>query len=103
MRDGDHMETREERRARWRKERMARLLANDDALALIREILEETGIFRISMTGNSQTFFREGQRAIGLWLLNEIYEAAPDRLAGVIVFTKQEEEDGRDRNDRSDG
>ena len=54
------------------------------------------------MTGNSQTFFREGQRAIGLWLLNEIHEAAPDKLAGVIVFTK-EETDGRGTDGRGHG
>lgn len=95
-------ETEREAENRRREERWRRLLGNDDALALIREIFEQTGIFRTSMTGNSQTFFREGQRAIGLWLLNEIHEAAPDKLAGVIVFTK-EETDGRGTDGRGHG
>ena len=95
-------ETEREAENRRREERWRRLLGNDDALALIREIFEQTGIFRTSMTGNSQTFFREGQRAIGLWLLNEIHEAAPDKLAGVRVVTK-EDTDGRGTDGRGHG
>lgn len=33
---------------------------------LIWRLLEETGLYRSSFTGNSETFFREGERNVGL-------------------------------------
>lgn len=38
------------------------------------ELLEYCGIYRTSFTGNSETFFREGQRSVGLKLLADIHE-----------------------------
>lgn len=35
-------------------------------------LLGEAGVFRSSFTGNSETFFREGKRAMGLHMLEEI-------------------------------
>ena len=39
---------------------------------LVWRILEQTGMYRTSFTGNSTTFFNEGQRNIGLWLVDEV-------------------------------
>lgn len=41
-------------------------------------MLEVTGVYRSSFTGNSETFFREGQRNVGLKLISDIHELAPD-------------------------
>lgn len=38
-------------------------------------ILEACGVFRTSMTGNSQTFFNEGRRSVGLEIFAAINEA----------------------------
>ena len=35
-------------------------------------LLGEAGVFRSSFTGNSETFFREGKRALGLHMLEQI-------------------------------
>lgn len=43
--------------------------------------LDDAGVFRTSFTGNSETFFREGMRNMGLKLLNEIHEVCPDLYA----------------------
>ena len=40
-------------------------------------LLSGTGVFRTSMTGNSQTFFNEGRRDIGLMILKDVMEANP--------------------------
>lgn len=40
--------------------------------------LEVCGIYKTSMTGNSSTFYNEGMRAVGLALLADIMEAAPE-------------------------
>jgi hypothetical protein len=39
---------------------------------LVWRILEQTGQHRTSFTGNSTTFFNEGQRNVGLWLVDEV-------------------------------
>lgn len=41
-------------------------------------MLETTGVYRSSFTGNSETFFREGARNVGLKLISDIHEFAPD-------------------------
>jgi phosphoglycolate phosphatase-like HAD superfamily hydrolase len=41
-------------------------------------LLEQTGVYRSSFTGDSQTFFNEGQRNIGLKLIAQIHEITPD-------------------------
>ena len=45
-----------------------------------------TGIFRSSFTGNSETFFREGERNVGLKLLTEVTRDAND-----LYLTAQQE------------
>ena len=41
-------------------------------------MLEVTGVYRTSFTGNSTTFFNEGMRNVGLQLIANIHEFAPD-------------------------
>lgn len=41
-------------------------------------LLEKTGVYRSSFTGSSETFFREGQRNVGLFLIGEIHEICPE-------------------------
>jgi len=40
--------------------------------------LSLAGIYRTSFTGNSHTFFNEGKRQMGLYLLADVMEAGPD-------------------------
>lgn len=48
------------------------LMASKQGRRLMRRWLGETGIYRTSFTGNSETFFREGKRAFGLYLTDEL-------------------------------
>jgi hypothetical protein len=48
--------------------------------------LSDCGVFRNSFTGNSQTFFNEGQRNVGLKMLNEINSLCPDKY---MLMTKE--------------
>lgn len=64
-------------------------------------LLERTGVYRSSFTGNSETFFREGQRNVGLMLMAQIHEVCPDQYA--VMLKEQQNvrtnaDDGR-RND----
>lgn len=48
-------------------------------------LLERTGIYRTSMTGNSYTFFNEGQRNIGLFVQAVVTEHCPEDYAKMLV------------------
>lgn len=43
--------------------------------AFVWQILEECGVYKSSMTNDSWTFYKEGQRSVGLWLLQRLFEA----------------------------
>jgi hypothetical protein len=51
---------------------------------LVWRILERTGQHRTSFTGNSTTFFNEGQRNIGLWLVDEVLSADTNQYLTMI-------------------
>lgn len=46
--------------------------------------LVDCGVFRTSFTGNSHTYFNEGMRNVGLKLLADINEAAPEAYLQMI-------------------
>jgi hypothetical protein len=48
------------------------------------------GIYRLSYTGNSDTNFREGERNIGIRMMNDIMEANPDAYLQMINENKKE-------------
>lgn len=52
-----------------------KLLSIPEGRRVIWRILEESGIFKSSFTGNSTTFFNEGKRDIGLLVLEEVMKA----------------------------
>ena len=80
-----------------RKEKMAVLAArditdlqsmmkNDFGRRFICKLLEDTGIFRPSFTGNSSTFYNEGQRSIALLYI----PALEEHCAADYILMQQE-------------
>ena len=69
------------------------LLDSVHGRAVIWRILSQCGVYRTSFTGDSETFFKEGKRAVGLWLLDELFEADP------AAFSLMQKE-ATDRGDR---
>lgn len=55
---------------------------------VINRIMEFCGMFRTSFTGNSYTFFNEGQRNVGLFLYGELQEV-PDLYLDMIAEAKK--------------
>lgn len=47
-------------------------MRSPDGRRVLKDILAFTGIFELSFTGNSQTFFNEGRRAVGLKILEAL-------------------------------
>ncbi|CAB4124532.1 hypothetical protein UFOVP65_11 [uncultured Caudovirales phage] len=77
------------------------LMGSKRGRRIVWRLLERTGVYRSSFTGNSETFFREGQRNVGLMLMAQINEHAPDQYALMLkeqTDVKRNNDDGR-RND----
>ena len=47
-------------------------------------LLDRAGVYRSSFTGNSETFFREGERNIGLAFLAQVLDVAPDAFPTMV-------------------
>jgi len=57
---------------RMREDYRRTFLATPHGQRVLEDLLRECGVFEPSMTGNSQTFYNEGMRAIGLKILNAL-------------------------------
>mgnify|MGYP003143769975 CR=1 FL=1 len=77
--------------------------SSSDQLSALRDLLETDGgkeffwrllarckLYETSFTGNSQTFFNEGKREIGLWVLSEIVAADPKAYANMMIKNEEE-------------
>lgn len=54
-------------------------------------MLARTGVFQTSMTGNSYTFFNEGARNVGLYLMAEVNRLVPELYAKMVKESKDAE------------
>tara|TARA_R110000868_G_scaffold317394_1_gene578215 strand:+ start:1371 stop:1670 length:300 start_codon:yes stop_codon:yes gene_type:complete len=53
-------------------------------------LLEQTGLYKTSFTGNSTTFFNEGQRNIGLWLIAQVNENCLDEYTQMVKENRED-------------
>ena len=74
------------------------IMSNKRGRRFIWRLLEKAGVFRSSFTGNSETFFREGARNIGLQVLAMVHEHTPESY--TLMLSEQKEHD-RSSNERA--
>lgn len=67
------------------------IMSNKRGRRFIWRLLEKAGVFRSSFTGNSETFFREGARNIGLQVLAMVHEHAPESY--TLMLNEQKDYD----------
>ena len=60
------------------------LMGHKQGRRFVTRLLDKAGVYRTSFTGNSETFFREGQRNLGLFVLSEVMELAPEQHAQML-------------------
>lgn len=82
---------REKRREMRDRDDLKQILDTKAGRRFIWRKLQECGFFRSSFTGNSETFFREGMRNMGLKLMAEVNEACPE--AYVLMLKESQEDD----------
>jgi len=73
------------------------LMRNKQGRRFMWRLLTWTHIFKSSFTGNSETFFREGERNIGVRLMDEIHSNCPELYSTMVKEQKN------DRANDSDG
>lgn len=69
------------------------LMSDKRGRRIVWGLLEKTGIYQTSFTGNSETFFREGARNIGLVYFDLLNKNCPERY--TLMVTEQREHDNR--------
>lgn len=57
--------------------------------------LAQCGMDKLSWTGNSETFFREGARNMGIMLKSKIDGVAPDMYIKMLVETLERNRNGK--------
>lgn len=57
---------------------------------LMRGLLRDTGIYEKSYTGNSETFYKEGRRSVGLDLLADVNTLCPTNF---ITMLEEQQDD----------
>ena len=83
-----------ENQRRYALEDLSAVLATACGRRVIQRILAQGGLFRLSFTGNSRTFFNEGARNLSLWLYNEILATGPSRelIGDLMLITPASDE-----------
>lgn len=65
------------------------LLQSREGRRFIWKYLSLCHVFESSYTGNQDTFFKEGERNIGLKLLRDVEDASPDALTQMMRESKE--------------
>jgi len=66
------------------------ILASPQGRRFFWKYLDFCGVFRTSFTGNSQTFYLEGQRNVGLKMLADLNDADPMAYIKIMNESKGE-------------
>jgi hypothetical protein len=69
------------------------VLSTEAGRRLIYRLLGIAGVYRSSFTGNSTTFFNEGQRSVGLIFLDDINTHFPERFLEMLCEAKRRQEE----------
>lgn len=69
---------------------LKKILEDVDSRLWLAELLQFCGVHRISFTGNSETFYREGHRNVGLKIQKELTSYYPDSY--VLMLRENEQE-----------
>ena len=60
------------------------LVESPDGRVWLRDLFEFCGVYRLSFTGNSETFFREGTRNVGLKIHADLVKHFPESYITML-------------------
>ena len=64
------------------------LMSSTQGRRIVWRLMDKAGVYRTSFTGNSETFFKEGMRNMGLFIVAEIQAHSPDSYALMLTESK---------------
>ena len=59
-------------------------MAHEPTRVFVRWILEQSGMYETSFTGNSETFYKEGRRSMGLEIVAALNEIDPLEIVRLM-------------------
>ena len=85
----------ERRRDNRQRGNIKQIMSTEAGREFMWTLLDRCGIYRSSFTGNSETFFREGERNIGLYLTAQLNKDCVTEYAAMQREALKREEDER--------
>lgn len=73
---------------------LKKILKTAEGRRFIWRYLEVASIHKTTFTGNSETFFKEGMRNIGLMILADVMDASPESFIEMMIESKKGDQDG---------
>jgi hypothetical protein len=71
---------------------LRRVAATPEGRRFLWRLLGRAGIFRLSFVGDAAgTAFREGERNMGLWVLNDLLSLCPERFRQMMDEAERDE------------
>ena len=67
------------------------LMSGKQGRRIVWRLLDKAGLYRTSFTGNSETFFKEGMRNMGLFIVAEIHEHCPEAYPLMLTESKAQQ------------
>lgn len=80
----DGLSRQQKREMRQLKEDIGHVLDDPRGRRVLMWVLNLTGLYNPSFTGNSETFFREGKRSVGLHIVQELSAVRPMAYADLL-------------------
>ena len=87
--DRQEQQKREKLQEKNSNDELRELLMNPLSRRALARLVAGTGVFRSSMTGNSETFALEGERRVGLRIINIVEHVAPGVFKEFLSLTKE--------------
>lgn len=76
------------------------MMATKQGRRVLHRLIDDCGVFRPSNTGNSQTFFNEGRRSVGLAAFHEIMAISPESFVTMWRESMEEPVSGSANDER---
>jgi len=90
--DEKHVKDAEQARKNERKqeiEDIRSILNHPSGVRFFRRLMEKGKVFHTTFTGSSQGMFLEGHRNLALMFFHDLVEAAPNKVADIMVVKKK--------------
>lgn len=70
-------------------EDIRKIISTDAGLRFFKRLVRDGHIFHTTFTGNSKTYFLEGERNMALKYFADITEAAPEKIIELVIERKE--------------